>query len=74
MGELRTLASGGDIKSIWDPKNDKEVEAAKGQFKKLRKDGFKAFKVRKTGKKGKEITEFDRNAGKIIMVPEMVGG
>ncbi|HBF42338.1 MAG TPA: hypothetical protein DDW42_01670 [Desulfobacteraceae bacterium] len=74
MGEFCELAVGGDIKSIWDPRNDKEVEAAEGQFKKLRKSGFKAFKVRKTGKKGKEITSFDRNAGKIIMVPEMVGG
>lgn len=74
MGELRTLASGGDIKSIWDPKNDAEVEAAEDQFEKLIDEGFKAFKVGKTGRKGVEITDFDRDAGKIILIPPIAGG
>lgn len=74
MGEMRTLAAQGDIKSIWDPKNDEECEAAEEQFDTLIEKGYNAFKVGRTGKKGVKIDEFDRDAGKIILVPPLAGG
>ena len=74
MGELRCMSSLGDTKVIWDPKNDDEVEAAEEQFNTLIDKGFSAFEVKKGGDKGKKITKFNPNAGKIIMVPEIVGG
>ena len=74
MGELAILAKSGDTKVIWDPKNDDEVEAAEEQFDNLTDKGFTAYKVKKDGKPGTKITSFDPKAGKIIMVPTIVGG
>lgn len=74
MGEMRVLDSTGDTKVIWDPENEDETEAAEEQYDSLIKKGFKAFKVSKKGDKGKAMKEFDSDAGKIIMVPAMVGG
>lgn len=74
MGEMRTLNESGDTKVIWDPSNDDEVDAAKSQFNALKKKGFTAYSVKKGGEKNKAITEFDPEAGMIIMVPKIVGG
>lgn len=74
MGEMSILNASGDTKVIWDPKNEDEVEAAEAQFDTLMDKGFTAYKVKKDGKKGKVIKEFDPKAGKIIMVPVVAGG
>ena len=74
MGEMRWLNENGDTKVIWDPANEDEVEAAEEQFDSLIAKKFKAFAVKKDGEKGKEIKKFDPKAGKIIMVPALVGG
>ena len=74
MGEMRILGEKGDQKMIWDPKNKDEVEVNKTLFQTLKDKGYKAFKVDKKGDPGKEIKAFDAKAGKIIMVPALVGG
>lgn len=74
MGELRIMGHEGDTKVIWDPENTDEVEAAEEQFDKLTDKGFLAFKVKKDGDKGRKITKFDPDTGKIIMAPPIVGG
>jgi hypothetical protein len=74
MGEMRYLSEEGDTKLIWDPEKEDEVEAAEEMFDKLIDKGYKAFSVKKDGATGKEIKKFDADAGKIIMVPKLVGG
>lgn len=74
MGEMRCLDKTGDMKVMWDPKNDDETDAAESQFDSLIEKGYKAFSVKKDGEKGKQISKFDPDAGKIIMVPALVGG
>ncbi len=74
VGLLAVMGMGGDTKSIWDPDNEDEVEAAKKQFDELIEGGHAAFKVKKSGKPGKKITEFDPSAGKVILVPPVRGG
>lgn len=74
MSEMRVMGTVGDTKLIWDKDNDIEVKAAKDMFKKLRKNNFKAFAVKKGGDKGVQIDEFDSDMEKIIMVPPMQGG
>ena len=74
MGELRVMDQKGDIKTIWDPENEDEIQAAEDQFDNLIDKKFLAFKVKKDGKKGSKITKFDPDAGKIIMSPPIVGG
>ena len=74
-GELRVLdPSKGDIKLVWDSENEDEVELAEKQFDEAKKKGFLAFKAKKDGSKGKQITEFDPESEKIIMTPPIAGG
>ena len=76
MGEMRVLDPKGDLKVIWDPENEDEVEAAKNQFDELVKEkGFAAFEVGLKGKRSKkQVREFNPDLGKLIMVPPIAGG
>jgi len=74
MGEMRILDETGDSKLIWDSENKDEVDAAKAQFNSLKKKGFTAYNVKKDGKAGTVMREFDPDAGKIIMTPAKAGG
>lgn len=74
MNEMAILGKEGDTKVIWDPQNKDEIEAAKTQFDLLINKSFLAFKVLKSGEQGSQIRKFDPKAGKIIMVPPVVGG
>lgn len=74
MGELRTLDSTGDTKTIWDPDNEDEVAVARESFNTLMDKGYIAYKVDDEGGKGDVISSFDPRAGKIIMSPPIQGG
>lgn len=75
MGEMRILGPEGDKKEIWDPSNEDEVESARATFNRLTKKGYKAFEVGAGGKKSsREITEFDPDLGKMILVQPVAGG
>lgn len=76
MAEMAVLDRSGDLKIIWDKNNADEVAAARAQFKELtEKKRFLAYKVLdKAGEKGEVIKEFDPNAERIILAPQMVGG
>lgn len=89
MGEMRIITSyaqeevkqvpismrkSGDSKIVWDPKKEDEIEVAKLTFDKLKEKGYKAFKVDKKGEPKKEISNFNPDAGLLIMTPSLVGG
>ena len=74
MGELRELGPQGDTRLTWDPDEEAEVEAARDTFDTLKKKGYFAYKVKKSGDKGKVATKFDPDAEKIIMALPMQGG
>lgn len=75
MGELAVMDRTGDTKVVWDPDNEVEVANAKRTFDDLRKKGFLAYTVNeRDASKGTHITEFDPEAGKIILSPPIIGG
>ena len=74
MAELRTMDRTGDSKVIWDKDKPDEVAAAKATFEALKKKRYLAYAVKKDGEKGRVIDEFDPDAEKIILAPQMVGG
>ena len=74
MNEMFALDNTGDTKTIWNPENPDEVEAAKSTFDKLIGKGYRAFKVNKEGETAARLTTFDPLAGKMILVPQIVGG
>lgn len=74
LGTMRIIDATGDTKLIWDSDNEAEVENARRSFNDLKKKKYNAYSVKKDGEKGSVITEFDPNAEKIIMAPQMAGG
>lgn len=74
MNEMRVLGPEGDVKKIWNPDVEDEVEDARSSFDTLTKKGYLAFKVDKDGEKAGKMSKFDPKAGKIILIPPIVGG
>ena len=75
MSTMHVLDSGGDTKIMWDRDNRDEVNSAREHFKELRKKQYLAFKAEgREGTRGSQITEFDPDLERIIMVPRSVGG
>lgn len=75
QGWLEILDHTGDSKLIWDRHNRDEVDAAQAMFDSLTRKRYLAFQAEgDDGRKGKQISKFDPNMERIIMVPPMVGG
>lgn len=64
----------GDQRLQWNRKNDEQVNQARARFDELKARGYTAYKVDANGRRGEVINEFDPNAQRIIMHPQMVGG
>lgn len=74
-GAFHILDRTGDTKQIWDPARPEEVEAAQALFDRLVTNGrYSAFRVEEGGEKSERMSSFDPKAGKMILVPPMVGG
>ena len=72
---MAVMGEPGDTKHIWDKRKEDEVEAARTLYKTLTKKGYRAFHVTgKDGEKGEQMTEFDKDADRMIFVPQMQGG
>jgi hypothetical protein len=72
--ELAVMDHTGDTKTIWDPRNADEVDAARDTFNKLKKKGYAIFRVKGDGTKGTQMSAFESDAEKMIAVPPIVGG
>ena len=75
-GEMMQLDASGDVRTIWDSRNAEEVKAARELFDRLTKKGkYSAFYVKgRDGEQGRRMDEFDADAEKIILVPQIAGG
>lgn len=73
--ELRELNHTGDTKTIWNPENPDEVQAAKDTWNRLVRDKkYLAYKVDDEGGKGEQVRAFNPQAGRLILTPQLVGG
>ena len=64
----------GDIRLEWDADKPHEVEAAREAFDSAKDRGMLFYKIKRSGKQGKEITEFDPSAERIVGIPPVRGG
>ena len=71
---MSAMGSAGDTRVEWNPDNEDEVKVARGVFDDLTKQGFTGFRVYDDGKKGQQLTEFDPQAERILLIPPMAGG
>lgn len=74
LPHIHDLSKHGDNKTTWNPENSAEIDAARTTFRTLKEKGYSAFKVDREGKPSGPMTEFDPQAGAIIMTPRHVGG
>jgi hypothetical protein len=75
MGTMAVMGREGDTKVIWDSDNADEVANARRTFEDLvGRKRYLAFAVKKDGERGVQVSEFDPEAGKLILVPRLVGG
>jgi len=74
LHEFAVMDRTGDTKTIWDPRNEDEVEIAQTAFDKFKKKGYLIYRVSKDGGKGEQMSKFDIKAEKMIAVPPIVGG
>jgi hypothetical protein len=74
IGTMQIMDRSGHTSVTWDPETPAEVRAARETFNSLRSEGYNAFRVEEDNERGERITTFDPKAGKIMMVPQLVGG
>jgi len=73
-GRIEAVDLTGDSKVFWDKNNEAEVAAARASFETLTRKGYRAFRLGADGSTGEQIREFDENAERILMLPQMRGG
>jgi hypothetical protein len=65
----------GDVRKIWDRAKPDEVEDARRSFESLTKKGYRAYRVKNDkGEAGERMADFDSQAEKMILIPQMMGG
>jgi len=80
VSAIGVMGAEGDTKHLWNPKKPAEVEEARKLYGILTEKKYRAFRLRKDGrKKGKMtdfdlMTEFDPDARGILFVPAFAGG
>lgn len=72
--EMRIIDKTGDLRLTWDADKPDEVASVKKAFDEKIRAGYKAYRVKDDGKKGRLITVFDKDAEKIILAPQLSGG
>ena len=81
---LRTMVimdRSGHTTVTWDPRNPSSCADAKREFDRLIREGYQAFQMNVVAEngvvveeKGNRVTEFDPQAGKLMLVPHLQGG
>ena len=83
MGDLRVMKPNkGDIRLMWDKDNVNEVATARAAFDEAMNQRDPrtnrrlntAYRVLRNGEPGDIVTEFDPNAEKLLVAPQMSGG
>ena len=64
----------GHTKTKWSRKKPKEVAEARKVYDTLTAAGFKAFRLKKLGRTGEQMTSFDPEAERVMFVPAFQGG
>lgn len=74
MNEMQVMDPTGHTQVRWNPSNGDEIKIARAVFTKMRKKGYQAFYAGKFGGKKGRMDEFDPEADRLILIPQLVGG
>jgi hypothetical protein len=64
----------GDTQIRWDKNNLVEVELARKNFDEHKAKRYLAYRLDSSGRKGELLRNFDPDAERIVMSPQLVGG
>lgn len=65
----------GDLRMMWDSRNEEEVASARKQFDDMVSKGYRGYAAEgKDGHRGKIIKEFDPKVERILMIKAVAGG
>lgn len=67
MGVMKVMGPEGDVSVEWDPEDPESVEKAKGEYDRLKKDGYEFYEVQEA--KGKRVQRWSKKHGKLIAAP-----
>ena len=73
---LEVLGRSGDEKITWDPEDADQVATARERFEEARAAGMSVFAVEsvEVEQQGARLEEFDPTVGRMVAVPQLVGG
>lgn len=76
MGQMKVLTpTEGDKLIEWDRSDSASVERAQKRFDELTGKGYRAYQVsRDPQRTGNPVSEFNPDAGELILAPPMAGG
>lgn len=75
LAVFEVMGAEGDIKTTWDPNNADEVEEQRRTFERLTKEKrMRAYHTSADGSRGEPMDGFRAATGRVIFVPQMVGG
>ena len=80
MHVMDVMDSSGHTTVTWDPTDEAGVADARREFARLIREGYQAFRMEAQGdnvvveNKGERVSQFDPEAGRLLMVPQRVGG
>lgn len=73
MGRLRIMNGKGDTAVTWELDAEEAIKEAERIFKEHRARGASAFEIG-SDKEATKVTEFNKNAEEIVIVPRVAGG
>lgn len=73
-GTLSVLDHTGDTRIEWDSEDPASVEIARASFNVARRKGHFAYRLTSGDRRGEQIREFDPEAERIVLSPQLVGG
>lgn len=78
---MQVMDPTGHTTVTWNPEDTDSINQARAEFRRLIRSGYQAFRMNAgmdgaavVETKGERITEFDPEAGKVMMIPQLVGG
>lgn len=77
LGFLHVTNHTGDTRIMWDPERPDEIEMARAAWDEARRKRYLAYSVQEDGSRGEVIPTsagFPTQQGKLIMIPQPVGG
>lgn len=64
----------GDYRIMWDRSKPEEVLEARHTFERLRGQRYLAYTVSEDGTRGETVRDFDPEAQRVILAPQLQGG